>query len=141
MSGTKGMSRKNPLRVLAKDKPCVECGVRSRSGKDSRYCTECRTTYMQAYRASHPQHKVVAQRWHRKHIYGLSDVEYKALYLAQAGLCAACGSQEKLVVDHDHVTGNVRGLLCHTCNVLLGSIEKDQERVEKVMEYFDKYCV
>lgn len=38
-------------------------------------------------------------------------------------VCAICGSTEKLVRDHDHKTGYIRGILCEVCNVYLGSYE------------------
>lgn len=53
--------------------------------------------------------------------------DYRDLYLAQKGLCALCGKPETngnlLVVDHDHQTGKVRGLLCSLCNLELGKYE------------------
>jgi hypothetical protein len=44
----------------------------------------------------------------------------EALREWQAGRCAMCGNLEPLRTDHDHKTGLVRGLLCHSCNVLEG---------------------
>lgn len=41
----------------------------------------------------------------------------KALSHWQAGECAICGAPDRLVIDHDHLTDLVRGLLCHSCNV------------------------
>lgn len=56
--------------------------------------------------------------------YGLQKGEYAQLYTFQGGLCALCrratGASRRLSVDHDHGTGNVRGLLCRPCNSLLG---------------------
>lgn len=62
--------------------------------------------------------------------YGITEVEYRALYRMQGGVCAICrvakGVDRMLAVDHDHVTGQVRGLLCSgslsaiTCNRLIG---------------------
>lgn len=56
--------------------------------------------------------------------YGLKKGEYAKLYLFQGGLCALCrratGASRRLSVDHDHKTGDVRGLLCRPCNSLLG---------------------
>jgi Recombination endonuclease VII len=50
---------------------------------------------------------------------GITDVEYGAMLRVQGGGCAICGAKPKtrrLHVDHDHATGQVRGLLCHRCN-------------------------
>jgi hypothetical protein len=50
---------------------------------------------------------------------GVTDEYYVALLTAQGGHCAICPSTPKtrrLHVDHDHRTGEVRGLLCHRCN-------------------------
>lgn len=46
--------------------------------------------------------------------------EYEMLKFKQGYSCAICGKQVKLHVDHDHETGEVRGLLCNNCNVGLG---------------------
>lgn len=57
--------------------------------------------------------------------YGLDDEKKKALYDKQGGFCALCGDpfNGKVHVDHDHLTGAVRGLLHPTCNLLLGHYE------------------
>lgn len=47
------------------------------------------------------------------------------------------GKVKELSVDHDHVTGKIRGLLCHKCNVKLGHIE-DIEFVLKAKIYLEK---
>ena len=50
---------------------------------------------------------------------GITEAQYEALLAAQGGGCAICGNTPKsrrLSVDHDHATGDVRGLLCHRCN-------------------------
>jgi len=64
--------------------------------------------------------------------YGIRLVDYNAMYEKQGGVCAICGCSESkqqartsggdktldsLQVDHDHVTGKVRGLICWKCNV------------------------
>ncbi|MCI0564825.1 MAG: endonuclease VII domain-containing protein, partial [Nitrososphaera sp.] len=52
--------------------------------------------------------------------YGITLAEYERIYNYQKGMCAVCGRCVPLVVDHDHRTGIVRGLLCRiTCNYRL----------------------
>lgn len=68
--------------------------------------------------------------------YGLSADEYRALYYAQGGKCYVCrkasGKARRLGVDHDHVTGEVRGLVCTgsinamTCNRLIAIYGREQ---------------
>lgn len=55
---------------------------------------------------------------------GVSDDEYARLLASQDGHCALCPATPKtrrLHVDHDHESGNVRGLLCHRCNRTLAT--------------------
>jgi hypothetical protein len=64
-------------------------------------------------------------------------------YLAQNGLCAACraapkvinGIERPLSVDHDHVKGENRELLCDGCNLILGYAKDEPGRLQKLAEY------
>jgi len=68
--------------------------------------------------------------------YGLSQHEYEALYVTQRGCCTICGLRpRRLVVDHDHVTGHVRGLLCSNCNFAVGELEDDPDRCVAAAAY------
>lgn len=73
----------------------------------------------------------------RKH--GISHSEYDALISSQTS-CAICGQVEdnrRLVVDHDHATGKVRGLLCNKCNTALGLFKDDPELLSRAIEYIN----
>ena len=69
---------------------------------------------------------------------GCTPQQYVDLWIAQAGLCAICleenDSDRKLAVDHDHVTGKIRGLLCNRCNTALGAFDHD-DLLQTVGEY------
>jgi phage/plasmid primase-like uncharacterized protein len=49
--------------------------------------------------------------------------------------CVICGAREALVVDHDHVTGKVRGMLCNHCNRGLGHFRDDPQLLEFAAQY------
>ena len=73
---------------------------------------------------------------HVERAYGLSANEYRALVYAQGGRCYVCrkatGKARRLGVDHDHITGEVRGLVCTgsinamTCNRLIAIYGREQ---------------
>lgn len=49
--------------------------------------------------------------------------------------CVICGAEEKLVVDHDHKTGQIRGMLCNHCNRGLGHFKDDSMLLEFAAQY------
>ena len=65
--------------------------------------------------------------------------EYDTLLTQQGGVCAICkvapDNQRKLAVDHCHQTGRIRGLLCTACNVALGHLQDDPERLQRALQY------
>lgn len=70
-------------------------------------------------------------------VYGLAPGQYDLLLAAQDGRCAICriatGKARRLSVDHDHATGEVRGLLCTNCNrTVLGH---DGEILRRALAY------
>lgn len=76
-------------------------------------------------------------------LYNLTQEEYDAKLAEQNGGCAICGEQCKsgrtLAVDHCHVTGEVRGLLCANCNRAIGWLQDDQTLIRSALEYIVKW--
>jgi hypothetical protein len=74
--------------------------------------------------------------------YGLGEGDYDTLYAYQGGKCAICrratGASRRLSVDHDHKTLLARGLLCRTCNDLLGHARDDPEFFARAKRYLEK---
>ena len=63
------------------------------------------------------------------------------MYMQQLGLCAVCHDpfgKQNPVVDHDHNTGTVRGLLHRKCNLLLGLAKDSVDRLLFAAEYLQK---
>ena len=65
--------------------------------------------------------------------------DYNALLIKQNNVCAicmqVCQSGRRLCVDHCHVTGKVRGLLCHKCNVGIGLLNDDKNLLSNAIKY------
>lgn len=78
------------------------------------------------------------RRYLLKYEHGMTVAEYDEMFVAQKGLCRACGGppdRKSLCVDHSHKTGEIRGLLCAKCNVALGYVEEDIVRLKGLIQY------
>lgn len=75
--------------------------------------------------------------------YGLTDADYDQMLEEQGSRCAICRRTpaeahrdgSRLRVDHDHATGEVRGLLCVSCNSGIGQLGDDAGRLRAAIEY------
>jgi len=77
-----------------------------------------------------------------KNRYNISLKEYETLLEKQNFTCAICGQQDptkSLAVDHDHITGNIRGLLCSSCNRGLGLLGDSVEAIKDVLKYLETH--
>lgn len=79
------------------------------------------------------------QSW-RKNGISLSAEEYNNRFNKQKGCCAICGRHQsefkrRLAVDHNHLTGGIRGLLCARCNYIVGAIESNGEIIPIAKKY------
>lgn len=78
----------------------------------------------------------------KKYAIGLDD--YKSLLLSQDNVCAICREKcavgERLSVDHNHETGDVRGLLCRSCNWGIGHFGDDPGLCRRAAEYLERWA-
>lgn len=76
--------------------------------------------------------------------------EYYKMLEAQNNLCKICGKEEtrksrtkgkvcQLAIDHCHETGKIRALLCHSCNVALGSFKDDIQLLKNAISYLERH--
>lgn len=95
--------------------------------------------YTRKYRASHPG---ATLKFSLKK-YGLRNTDYLEMAKAQSNGCAICaaqppfGKRKRLLVDHDHKDGFIRGLLCHKCNVALAGFNEEPERLAAAIRYLN----
>lgn len=78
--------------------------------------------------------------------YAITRDNFEAAMTAQGGVCMICGEHvttsrvKRLVVDHCHISGALRGLLCHRCNCGLGYFKDDIERVKLAARYLELFA-
>jgi hypothetical protein len=70
----------------------------------------------------------------------MSEDDFEAMLEMQDGKCAVCEEvpERQIHIDHDHVTGEVRGLLCFRCNITLGKVGDDPDLLQKMIEYLKR---
>lgn len=98
--------------------------------------------------------RVYARRHNLKKNYGITLEDYDAMLAEQGGVCALCRKDRKgegdtgrhaeyggrhMAIDHNHVTGKIRGILCHRCNRMLGHVKEDVEVFRRAIEYLEKH--
>lgn len=116
---------------------CARCDrnlSRQRAASRVKYCARCEAAVKRERSDAQHRARVAAT-------YGLALDGYDRLYLAQGGRCYICrratGKTRRLAVDHDHKTGKVRGLLCKSCNTMLGHARDDPMMFFRAASYLD----
>ena len=71
--------------------------------------------------------------------YGIGVADYREMLIGQAGRCLVClrVPPDDLVVDHSHMTGRVRGLLCQRCNRMLGHVDERPSVLRSAIRYLE----
>jgi hypothetical protein len=127
---------------------CSRCGTpkpatefyETRAGGQSSYCKPCTRAYIKQWKQANPRKVwVSSKRKDLKSKYGITLDEWAAMVLESGGRCAICKDEQPLVVDHDHATGKIRGMLCQTCNLVLGQFGDDQPRILAALTYLEAH--
>lgn len=121
----------------------------------STYCIECtRALSIAEFHEHYERSKSEeAQRrrklWSYMHLYGVSADVAAGLLARNRGPCDCCGQPETILngknqmvrplsVDHDHETGQIRGMVCHRCNIVLGQVEDDPVLLGNLIAYLER---
>lgn len=108
------------------------------------HCHGCRSKREKEKRDRDPDRATRLRRASLLRQYGLTLEQYEELATTQGLACAICGSQEagsghaRLLVDHDHVTGHVRGLLCNNCNIGIANFRDNTDYLRAAISYLER---
>ena len=142
-------------RLHGDTKTCTQCGETKpisefSKSKEGVYgpiyrsrCKRCNSERAMQWHVDNPGRTVSQKRKRNLAAYGLTPDGYNALFDAQGGVCAVCGiparrahaRDMRLVVDHDHESGQVRGLLCNRCNRAIGLFADDPVLIRRAISY------
>ena len=111
-------------------------------------CKKCRNKTQRAYRKINKRYTVGAYR--RKYLlkgkYGITEDDYNSLLEKQKHRCGICGSKNSgnrhgtafFSIDHCHITGKIRGLLCDNCNRGIGLLQDNVLVLQKAIGYLNE---
>jgi hypothetical protein len=119
---------------------CLNCGVDiTHMRHHAKFCTT--SCSMKHWHREHPGHR----RWYMtKTMYGIDREGFDTLFSAQGNRCAICRTEQpegqiaQWNIDHDHVTGAVRGILCSPCNIGIGQLRDDPNLLRKAIAYLER---
>ena len=117
----------------------------------ARQCKECDSEHSKKYYRAHVKERLIAGKEYYgknpdayrnsryKIRYGITLEQYNQLFKNQNGVCAICGNKEErykhLMIDHNHKTNKVRGLVCTKCNLALGYMEDNIYKIQNMIKY------
>jgi Recombination endonuclease VII len=105
-------------------------------------CIACTNKQQRSYRASGKVYKYPKKdkELHLLRTYNISTERFNELLASQNGTCAICEQVAgRWHVDHDHATNEVRGILCHHCNVMLGFSRDSSDVLRSGADYLDTF--
>lgn len=137
-------------RICNLEKPLTRFSIRNKdTGLLRTECKDCLNiarTKQPRYRVWHRENKQRVKDYMKNYdlgrTYGSDIKEYNRLLTVQNDSCAICNSKEAkgkghFHVDHCHLTGKIRGLLCHNCNVGIGHFNDDTQKLLNAIKYLE----
>ncbi len=130
---------------------CKEFRSLNKFGKDSNQssglkcrCKKCMNLIQRQDYANNGRRYEDMTKRALKRLYGISLEQYNEMADTQMNCCAICRRHQnnfkhRLSVDHNHKTGEIRGLLCSVCNTGLGNFKDDTHILERAIEYLKSY--
>lgn len=103
-----------------------------------------RTKEKDKLRKQDPRVKAQIKDRNLRKTYGITLEDYNGMFIKQEGRCFCCVVHQveltkSLFVDHNHSTGKVRGLLCHSCNAAIGLVGEDIEVLKNIIGYLETH--
>lgn len=141
-------------------KVCVKCGepkdysefspngvTRKGTQKYRSQCRKCDNARQLKYRKNYPNtsrySKDRLKSYQVKAAFGITYEEWVKLMESRGWACEICGRETEssgrtLAIDHDHSTGDIRGVLCQRCNCAIGLLSENDETLRSAIDYLNR---
>ena len=140
------------MAAVKPNKKCKRCGLVKPRTEFTRIvrcknavipnCRICEAEVAREKYARTPKEKtaLINRKSKLKRAFGLTLEQYDEMLAAQGGVCAICGSDKPagrgaFIVDHCHITGRIRGLLCTQCNTGIGHLRDSISILKQAITY------
>lgn len=135
--------------TCSQTKPLSEFGIERRNKDGYRgQCKMCVSAYQDNWRKNNKDlKKEYGQKWYYKAKHKITYEDFLERGKLQNDKCAICSTElkydsignNKAVQDHDHATGKLRDILCHSCNLGLGKFMDNPNILESALNYLRKH--
>jgi len=128
--------------ICGVDKPLGDFSVRAKhpTGRVPHCKSCCSNRTISAYNKNRELHRIkdMVNYYIRRYNLSRQEAISRALH-GRLGTCEICSQSIDTVIDHDHSTGKTRGLICQSCNSVLGYSKDNTDILQKAIEYLNKY--
>lgn len=139
--------------MKAHTKKCSKCGkvkkldlfYKSLNGKYGRnhYCIPCHKEYSAQLYKSNEAFRKKRRAYQLEHKYGMTEKIFDEMMVNQNDCCAICKKKfikrRSVFIDHDHNNNKVRGLLCPSCNTMIGLAKENLDVLDEARDYLIKF--
>jgi hypothetical protein len=105
------------------------------------YCKDCMKKANKLWYETSERYRELIREGGLKHRFGITSEDYWKMSEAQNHVCYICKERDSkyLHIDHDHTSGELRGLLCKRCNHGLGNFRDRQDLLKNAIEYLQDF--
>jgi hypothetical protein len=126
------------------DKPESDYYIRKNRPNGKGRLSECKECMKSRVKNRYDNDPDLVNDMRAANTYGISLQEVRDMRERSGGICSICNQEgqhhhKRLVIDHDHNTGKVRGLICSKCNSMIGWCGENTETLQNLIEYLNKH--
>lgn len=133
----KNKSKKDGLQTRCRN--CYRDWYNKRYKENSEFREKRQQHFSKFYQEKYPSRRELHSNARLLYKYGLTVEDFEELSATQCHVCAICKQppqgKKRLSVDHDHITGKIRGLLCDSCNIGLGMFRDNPTLLQVAIGY------